>query len=275
MLPVVSLSSFVGDAAINSAKQGEVITLKANLVDKENSPISNQPIRFTAEIGELNANSWLTDSNGNASVLLTLASDSQIGAATAVATYQLDESNSISSQINYQVLNADDIETPVVQVGYFDSNGNFIANQLELSVDRQSDGSVDLAAGGTLGLSLVLVDENEQIITTPTAVNFSSSCVQNSKASIDQQVLTINGIANSTYKDISCAGANGNQDQIIASVTVNGSNIILTQDINLSGEALGAIEFVSAEPDSIVLKGTGGVGRQEVSTITFRVKGKQ
>lgn len=121
------------------------------MVDKENGPISNQPIRFTAEIGELNANSWLTDSNGNASVLLTLASDSQIGAATAVATYKLDESNSISSQINYQVLNADDIETPVVQVGYFDSNGNFIANQLELSVDRQSDGSVDLAAGGTLG----------------------------------------------------------------------------------------------------------------------------
>ncbi|WP_372767704.1 hypothetical protein [Pseudoalteromonas sp.] len=274
-LPVVSLSSFVGDAAINSAKQGEVITLKANLVDKENNPISNQPIRFTAEIGELNASSWLTDTNGNANVLLTLASDSPIGAATAVATYQLDESNSVSSQINYQVLSADDIETPVVQVGYFDNDGNFIANQLKLSVTRQSDGSVDLAAGGTLGLSLVLVDENEQVITTPTAVNFSSNCVLNSKASIDEQVLTINGEANSTYKDISCAGATGNQDQIITSVTVNGSNIILTQDINLSGEALGAIEFVSAEPNSIVLKGTGGVGRQEVSTITFRVKGKQ
>lgn len=274
-LPVVSLSSYVGDAAINSAKQGEVITLRANLVDQQNNPLSNQPIQFTAEIGELNASSWLTDTNGNASVLLTLASDSQIGAATAVATFQLDESDSVSSQINYQVVSADDIDTPVVQAGYFDSNGNFVANQLKLSVARQSDGSVDLAAGGTMGLSLVLVDENEQVLTTPTAVNFSSNCVLNNKASIDEQVLTINGEANSTYKDISCAGANGNQDQIIASVTVNGSNIILTQDINLSGEALGAIEFVSAEPDSIVLKGTGGVGRQEVSTITFRVKGKQ
>lgn len=275
LLPVVTLTSLVGDLAVNNAKLGEVITLKANLLDNRSNPISQVPISFSAEIGELNAASWLTDANGNASVQLTLASDSPIGAATAVATYQIDETNSVSSQINYQVLSADDIDTPVVQAGYFDSNGNFVANQLKLSVARQSDGSVDLAAGGTLGLSLVLVDENQQVITTPTAVNFSSSCVINGTASIDQQVLTINGEANSTYKDINCAGANGNEDQIIASVTVNGENIILTQDVNLSGEALGAIEFVSADPTSIVIKGTGGVGKQEISTITFRVKGKQ
>lgn len=38
---------------------------------------------------------------------------------------------------------------------------------------------------------------------------------------------------------------------------------------------LGSIEFVSALPESIVLKSTGGQGKQEVSQLTFLVKGKQ
>ena len=45
-------------------------------------------------------------------------------------------------------------------------------------------------------------------------------------------------------------------------------------EIVISGENLGSIEFVSASPDSIVLKGTGGQGKQETSTywIIFRDK---
>jgi hypothetical protein len=40
---------------------------------------------------------------------------------------------------------------------------------------------------------------------------------------------------------------------------------------NLPATATGSIKFVQAEPPNIALKGTGGVGRQEFSTLTFRV----
>ena len=273
--PLLSLSSYLGSIATNTVKQGEVLTLQAKLVDRTNQPLVNQRINFNAEIGELNGESWLTNEQGVASALLTLPEQSILGAAIATASFQLNENTLVTTPINYQVLRADDIEAPIVKAGYFNENNEFIENQLAVSLERQQDGSVNLAAGGTLGVSLLLVDGNEQVITTPTAISFSSSCVINNKANIDEQVLTINGEANATYQDINCAGSSGNQDQIVATLSVNGETIILTQDINLSGEALGAIEFVSAEPDSIVLKGTGGVGRQEVSTITFRVKGKQ
>jgi len=40
---------------------------------------------------------------------------------------------------------------------------------------------------------------------------------------------------------------------------------------NLATTSLGSIKFVGAEPTNIALKGTGGVGRQEFSTLTFQV----
>jgi hypothetical protein len=40
---------------------------------------------------------------------------------------------------------------------------------------------------------------------------------------------------------------------------------------SLATSALGSIKFVSAEPTAIALKGTGGVGRQEFSVLTFQV----
>ena len=42
--------------------------------------------------------------------------------------------------------------------------------------------------------------------------------------------------------------------------------------ISIAGESLGSIEFMSAEPETIVLRGTGGQGNQETSTLTFQVK---
>jgi hypothetical protein len=40
---------------------------------------------------------------------------------------------------------------------------------------------------------------------------------------------------------------------------------------NLPASATGSIKFVGAEPPNIALKGTGGVGRQEFSSVTFQV----
>jgi hypothetical protein len=53
---------------------------------------------------------------------------------------------------------------------------------------------------------------------TQTPVTFTLSCAKDGFANIDQQVNTINGGAVAIYEDISCAGGNGNEDVIVASL---------------------------------------------------------
>jgi hypothetical protein len=72
------------------------------------------------------------------------------------------------------------------------------------------------------------------------------------------------GVATASYRDNGCGGT----DTIIASVTgFTPSSAVLTITI----PAAGSIQFVSATPKNITLKGTGGAGLQETSQVIFKV----
>ncbi|OUL57531.1 Ig-like domain-containing protein [Pseudoalteromonas ulvae] len=272
-LPQLAVAMFKDGNANNRFKQGETVKVQVKLTNADNDPLENEIVSFSAELGALSANTGLTDQQGLTTIELAAAVDNTIGAASLTATYNPDTTGGVTQRFNYQILDRDVIDQPQIQAGYFDSNNTFIPNQIGLTLAKQPDNSVQLSAGGTLGLKVALVDENGQRLSNPTAISFSSNCVTNAQANIDQQVLTINGEASATYEDISCAGSQGNQDQIIATINGNGDTLTLTQTINLQAEDLGAIEFIAAEPESIVLKGTGGQGKQEISTLSFLVKG--
>ncbi len=274
-LPALTISMFKDGIAGNSIKQGETAQIQASLTNSDGTPITNQIISFTAELGSLNTTTALTNAQGVANIVLSAATDSAIGATTLTSTYLLTEQNTtISQQFNYQIIDADSTIVPEIKAGYFDNAGNFIQNKIGISLPKNMDDSVDLSAGGTLGVKVALVNENNERILTPTTISFTSNCATNQQANIDEQVLTINGEASATYEDVNCAGSSGNQDQIIASVSTTEQNITLTQIVNLQPEDIGAIEFITATPDSIVLKGTGGQGKQEISTLSFLVKGR-
>ncbi|SFD30120.1 Ig-like domain-containing protein [Pseudoalteromonas denitrificans] len=275
-LPQINVKMLKNGIANNQFKQGESVQVEVVLTDSDSLPLTNQIVKFTAESGSLDASSKLTNQEGITQATLTAATDNLVGAAVFTASYTLaDQSQTISQQFNYQVLDADIIDRPKVRAGHFDQNGVFVESLIGVTLtNKDTDGSVTLSAGGTIGLKVALIDENDNRILTPTSITFTSNCVSNQQAKIDEQVLTINGEARATYEDLSCAGSTGNQDQIIATVSGSAENITLTQTVNLQAETLGAIEFVSAEPDSIVLKGTGGQGKQEISTLSFLVKGK-
>ncbi|WP_440874576.1 Ig-like protein, group 1 [Thalassotalea sp. PLHSN55] len=159
------------------------------------------------------------------------------------------------------------ITDETVRLGYFDDSNSFVEGKIKLSL---ADNTV--SAGGTIGLSVTLVDSSNAIVTTPVTVTFSSSCATNGNATLDESVITSNGSASSTFADISCAGTSGNEDVVSASISVNELTISASETITITGERLGSIEFISAEPSNIVLKGSGGVNQQESSTITFLVK---
>ena len=264
--PSVNITLKKDGNAINRIKAGESAQLGVVLTDINDAPIENAIVTFNAEIGVLSASTALTNANGVAEVSLTGEEDN-LGASVASASVTINETSYVETT-PYEVVSADALdESTAVLIGHFDNEGNFVDGQIGIPSDTVS-------AGATVGLEIVLVDQNLERIVSPTTVNFSSTCVNAGNATIDTSVTTNNGAAQSTYQDISCAGADGTTDTIVATVVVNSADLTATTELNLQAESLGSVEFVSATPESIVLKGTGGQGKQETSTVTFLVKGE-
>lgn len=252
-----------GDAT-NQFKSNENVQVQILLTDAIGAPIANEIINFNANIGVLSTATALTSDTGLASVTLYPFTDldfQTIELGAGIVSVSMASNTAISTNMNYQIVAANTI-IDEVKIGHFDDDNTFIEGVISLSIDT-------ISAGGTLGLEVNLVDQNNVPIVIPTQVNFTSSCVGNEKANIDESVLSIKGIASATFEDIRCAGSTGTSDVIIASVILNDGTVTATGTIEISGEQLGSIEFVSAEPALIVLKGSGG---QENSTVTFLVK---
>ncbi|MDX2368397.1 MAG: Ig-like protein, group 1 [Colwellia sp.] len=262
--PRLTTAMLLDNVAVNQFKADQQVQITSTLLDGNGSPISNEIITFTADIGTFSTTTALTNDQGIANVILS-SSDSVIGAGILTSTYAVDESTNISNTFNYQILSADAVINSDIRLGYFDEDNSFIEGKIQLSIDN-------ISAGGTLGLSVNLVDENGDLIVTPIPVTFTSNCVQNDNATIDDSVLSINGTANSTFEDIDCAGTSGTVDILSATISVNDITNTANETVTINGEQLGSIEFISAEPTSIVLKGTGGQNKQETSTLTFQVK---
>jgi hypothetical protein len=268
LTPSLASVMTLNDVSVNQFKTNQQVQITSTLTDGSGQPIKGKIITFTADIGTFSATTALTDNQGIANVILT-SSDSLIGAGVLTSSYviDVDTATSVSNTFNYQILSADAVIDSDIRLGYFDDNNSFIEGEIELSIEDKN-----ISAGGTLGLSVNLVDENGELIVTPIPVTFTSNCVQNGNATIDESVLSINGTANSTFADIDCAGRTGTDDVLLASIAVNDITSAANKTITISGEQLGSIEFISAEPSSIVLKGTGGQNKQETSTLTFKIK---
>jgi len=262
--PNLTTMMLLDNTSVNQFKADQQVQITSTLLDGNGLPISNEIITYTADIGTFSTTTALTNAQGIANVILN-SSDSVIGAGVLTSSYVVDESTNINNTFNYQILSADAVINSDIRLGYFDAQNSFVEGKVELSIDN-------ISAGGTLGISVDLIDENGDLIVTPIPVTFTSTCVQSNNATIDESVLSINGTANSTFADISCAGTTGTEDIVIATISVNDITNTANETITISGEQLGSIEFISAEPTSIVLKGTGGQNQQETSTLTFQVK---
>lgn len=87
---------------------------------------------------------------------------------------------------------------------------------------------------------------------------------------ISSPVITVNGVATTSYTDKGCGGA----DTITASTGLGGAVFTQTGTVTVLPATAGQIAFVSALPQNIAMKGTGGAGRQESSIVSFRVRDK-
>lgn len=114
----------------------------------------------------------------------------------------------------------------------------------------------------------ILVDITGVPASTSMKVNFTSACVAAGRAEIDASVQSVNGTATATYKDKGCGIQS--PDTITANVD---SSAQATASIPLVVNTPGAssVQFVKAEPATIVLKGTGGAGLKESALVTFKL----
>jgi len=125
----------------------------------------------------------------------------------------------------------------------------------------------NLAAGGSSSLTVTFVTNLDALFTNSVTVTFSSSCIAANLATIAGETTTDTGVLTVTYGATGCSG----DDVITASAIIDGSLLTATGSINVAASTVGSIEFVSTTPNKIGLRGTGGIGIAETSTVIFKV----
>ena len=244
-------------AADGELSFGGSTTISVSLVDAndENSLIATPTsIEFTsacAEQGLATIASAATTSAGVATVSYTATSCTGSDTVTASLTT---EDTVISASVTIDISSLD------LGTG---SLGSFESGAMLTSIPE----GTDLSYGGDTLITVNIVDtkDNSLFTLSPVTVNFSSTCVSNGKSTIDASVITATGTATATYTAISCEGV----DVITASLS---DGTVALANITVAGQVLGALEFVSATPPSLALKGSGSSTIPEVSTLTFSLK---
>jgi len=159
-----------------------------------------------------------------------------------------------------------DIDTTSAQKIGSGSGGEFKEGEVGVT-----NGMTALSAGGSTTLTVYVVSSTNTPVTATTKVSFISSCIAANKAilknaagSVANSVDTVNGRATMTYTANGCVG----KDQVTASASLSGVTEYANIDLDIEAGTVGSIQFDSAVPDSISLKGSGG---NETSIVRFRV----
>ena len=225
---------------ISNDRPGNLVAVFRN---GANAAVANTVVTFTTTdatgVFVPAAGTAVTDATGTARVGLPVGTTA--GAFTATASASVDGKTATAS-VNYTV------DYSAVTLG-------------ALSIAPTS-----LAAGGTAGVQVTVLSGTTPYA-PPLAVTFSSPCVTAGRARLITPVTTVNGVASSSYTDLGC----GTTDIVTATAVVSGATVTRSANLTVNAASAGQLTFVSALPQNIALRGTGGAGRQETATVTFKV----
>ena len=136
--------------------------------------------------------------------------------------------------------------------------------------------SSSLSAGGSTSLQVSIVDQTGALYSAQAVtVTFNSTCISQGLAVVTASgsstpgsnpdtVTTSTGSIDATYTAKGCSGS----DVITASATVGSGSLTATGTVTVATAATGSIQFESATPSTIGLKGTG---QTSASTVVFKV----
>jgi hypothetical protein len=136
--------------------------------------------------------------------------------------------------------------------------------------------STSLSAGGSTSLQVSIVDQTGALYSAQAVtVTFNSTCISQGLALVTASgsstagsnpdtVTTSTGSVDATYTAKGCSGS----DVITASATVGSGSLTATGTVTVATAQTGSIQFESATPSTIGLKGTG---QTSASTVVFKV----
>ncbi len=230
-------------ASITQVAPDQAGVLKASVKNASGAAVANAVVTFTTTDSSAalvpSSGTALTDASGVAQVGLPAGTQNGAFTVTANATVS---GTAAKGTVNYTVA--------------FPT----------LTLSALSINPATLSSGGNASVGVTVSSGGSPYAPT-LAVSFASPCVAAGKATMGSPVMTQSGVATASYVDKGCGVA----DVITASVTLGGATVTQTGTITVLPASAGSIKFVSANTTTIALKGTGGVGRQEFSTLTFTV----
>lgn len=244
---IVDAGSGASKNSISATTQSQA---RAVVTDGQGLPVPNAVVKFEssdeAAVVFKPAATALTDDAGVATVAVGPASLSTAGAYTLTA----------STSVGGQALAASyNVAVGATQIAL----GTLAAEQPQLS------------AYGTTVLSVPIQGVPAS---TPVTVRFTTTCAAQApaRATITALATSVDGLARATYVDKGCAGTD------LVSATVEGTSVTRTASIVVQSPKVANIQFVSASPRVIALRGTGGSQGPgtggvfpEVSTVRFQV----
>lgn len=250
--PKVSLALSDGSgAAITSLSGGQSASVKATVLNAAGKPAANVIVQFSASASSLvtftpDTGSALTDANGVAVVSVKPAGTSSAGATGITAT-------------------------SVVEGKTVTATSNIAVGAAPLTVGALSFASAltgRLPAFSTVSLNIP-VTSGGQPASSVSGLNMTSLCVGVGSATLVPGAFA-NGVQVATYTNNGCTLG---RDTI--TVSVGNSSQSISLDVDAAN--IGAIQFngSSATGSSIVLKGSGGLGRSETAQLSFRVVDQQ
>jgi hypothetical protein len=251
----VAALTMMSSASTIPSDGSQVATIVAIARDADNLLMSGVPVSFTASSGGLAITQGVTGANGQAVATLSTAGDSTSRNIIVTATAG-------GRVATTTVAVAPTSSTTTVSIGN-GSGPSFTPNVLAVAVPS-------LSAGGSTSVTVSIVRQDGTLYTQPVTLNFNSPCVAAGTAVIQpaSSALTTTGQATVTYVAQGCAGT----DTITATTTIGTQSLSANRVVTVAAATIGSIEFVSATPTNIALRGTGAVGRPETSTVVFRVR---
>lgn len=225
----------------------------------------------------ITATATLKDSDGVGvpGAVVTFSTDDAYGALTpALGTSLTNSSGTATVTLNAANLTASGASTitAAAEVGgkaYTVARGYAVGpTSVSLSSPRFGVSSA-LSAFATTSVAVTATSGGQPLANQ--LVTFTSPCAGAGKASLPASTRTDSqGVATVSYLDRGCGSltASGTGDTITASLsgmaTASGNLFVLAPGV-------GSIQFVSATPSNITLRGAGGAGRQETAVVRFRV----
>lgn len=239
-----------GGSALRLLSGGQVGTVRVKVVDPTGRPAANAIVKFTGDDELITftpaSASALTDANGIATVTIKAASVTASGpvrieasAVVAGKTTSSDEKSYFNLAIGPAPLTLGPVSFSPAPVG-------------KLPAFSSASLSIPITSGG-------------QPSSIATGLTVTSLCAANGGATVTPGNIS-NGVVTAVYTNNGCLLGTD-------VVTVSLGGTIKTTEIGVDAANIGTIQFVSSDlsDSSIVLRGSGGLGRKESALLTYRV----